>query len=134
MDELRDSQRSVPPIDDSTFECPAATDAIFLYENNAGHLFYACGNKVLSGIENLTPLSGCFTRDAAALFSGEIFHLIPGLVWHSDAINLSSDDAVARFDRNGHLEVFGRYGSAARVALGMYSGATITTVKATNNV
>jgi hypothetical protein len=105
-------------IDDLTFECPAATDEIFLFENNAGHLFYVCGNKVLSGIENLTPLSGCFLRDASALFAGEVFRPAEGLVWHTAAINLPWDDAVAKFDRNGNLDVFGRYGSAARIALG----------------
>jgi len=111
--------------DETTFECPASIDEIFLFENNAGHLFYACGDKVLSGIETLTPLSGCFERDAAALFAGEVFRFGDGLVWHTDAINLSCDDAVARFDRDGHLSIFGRYGSAARVALGTYSAAFI---------
>jgi len=110
-------------IDPTTFECSADTDEILLYEDNAGHLFYVCGDKVLAGVEDLRPLSGCFLRDASALFAGEVFRPAEGLVWHTAAINLPWGDAVARFHRHdtrlgGQMEVFGRYGRAAREALG----------------
>jgi hypothetical protein len=113
----------VVEIDPSTFECPADRDHILLYEDNAGNLWYECGDKVLSGVEALKPLSGCFARDAAALFAGEVFRPAEGLVWHTATINLPWGDAVARFHRHdtrlgGQMEVFGRYGRAAREALG----------------
>jgi len=113
----------VVQIDGSTFECPADSDVVVLYEDNAGHLYYECGDKVLSGVEDLRPLSGCFLRDASALFAGEVFRPAEGLVWHTAAINLPWGDAVARFHRHdtrlgGQMEVFGRYGRAAREALG----------------
>jgi hypothetical protein len=110
-------------IDPSTFECSADTDEILLYEDNAGHLFYECGSKVLSGVEALEPLRGCFERDALALFAGEVFRPADGTVCHANAIDLPWGDAVARFHRHdtrlgGQMEVFGRYGHAAREALG----------------
>ena len=113
----------VVEIDPSTFECSADTDEILLYEDDAGHLFYNCGSKVLSGVEALEPLSGCFERDALALFAGEVFRPADGTVWHANAIDLPWGDAVARYHRDatrlgGQLEVFGRYGRAAREALG----------------
>lgn len=113
----------VVEIDPSTFECSADTDEILLYENNAGHLYYECGDKVLSGVEALQPLRGCFERDALALFAGEVFRPADGTVWHANAIDLPWGDAVARYHRHntrlgGQLEVFGRYGRAAREALG----------------
>lgn len=118
-------------IDPSTFECSADTDEILLYENNAGHLFYECRSKVLSGVEALQPLRGCFERDALALFAGEVFRPADGTVWHANAIDLPWGDAVARYHRHntrlgGQLEVFGRYGRAAREALGRQNQWVIT--------
>lgn len=111
----------VVEIDPTTFECSADTDEILLYEDNAGHLFYVCGDKVLAGVETLEPLRGCFERDAGALLAGEVFRPKDGTVWHW--VNLTgAANGVARFHRDatrlgGQLEVYGRYGRAARVAL-----------------
>jgi hypothetical protein len=121
----------VVEIDPSTFECPADRDHILLYEDNAGNLYYECGDKVLSGVEDLRPLSGCFLRDAAALFAGEVFRPAEGLVWHTAAIDLPWGERVAWFKRDqsragGQLEVFGRYGHAAREALSRQNQWVIT--------
>ena len=111
----------VVEIDPSTFEVPAEIDVIELFEDNAGHLFYVCGDKVLAEVETLEPLRNCFERDARALFAGEVFRPKDGTVWHW--VNLhSAANGVARFHRHntrlgGQLEVFGRYGRAAKEAL-----------------
>ena len=111
----------VVEIDPSTFEVPAGIDVIELFEDNAGHLFYVCGDKVLAEVETLEPLRNCFERDARALFAGEVFRPKDGTVWHW--VNLhSAANGVARFHRHntrlgGQLEVFGRYGRAAKEAL-----------------
>ena len=108
-------------IDPTTFECSADTDEILLYEDNAGHLFYVCGDKVLAGVETLEPLRGCFEHDAGALLAGEVFRPKDGTVWHR--VNLTgAANGVARYHRDatrmgGQLEVYGRYGRAAKVAL-----------------
>ena len=108
-------------IDPSTFEVPAGIDVIELFEDNAGHLFYVCGDKVLAGVETLEPLRACFERDAWALLAGEVFRPKDGSVWHW--VNLTgAANGVARYHRGatrlgGQLEIHGRYGRAARVAL-----------------
>ena len=108
-------------IDPSTFEVPAGIDVIELFEDNAGHVFYVCGDKVLAGVETLEPLRGCFERDAGALLAGEVFRPKDGTVWHW--VNLTgAANGVARYHRDatrlgGQLEVYGRYGLAAREAL-----------------
>ena len=108
-------------IDPSTFEVPAGIDVIELFEDNAGHVFYVCGDKVLAGVETLEPLRGCFERDAGALLAGEVFRPKDGTVWHW--VNLTGTaNGVARYHRDatrlgGQLEVYGRYGRAAREAL-----------------
>ena len=108
-------------IDPSTFEVPAGIDVIELFEDNAGHVFYVCGDKVLAGVETLEPLRGCFQHDAGALLAGEVFRPKDGTVSHW--VNLTgAANGVARYHRDatrlgGQLEVYGRYGRTARVAL-----------------